>query len=299
MDFKMRKWIFRKSNQYGFSLLEVIIAMGLLAGVSVVAMKIMETLESNKKSAEGLAAQKQAHLMQYKQFDKAMTGLDEVNFDLNLVYYRKPNNKLARSILDVSQSDINGYTPTPKLNTSFRYYVKSFDSDVEIFYASVCVPFDDYREIPPIEDILTPGLVPYVNYTNSGKLLIRCCPRRSPDCTDEGRDLLEVNTDYVARIVKVSKKISTGDYSFKMWPKVSDMRFISGMGFYIGFPNNQKKQLDATVYSYGSECLNNALAKVTGKKCKGAFRIDKNRSFKSFNQEVGIGINELSNDLNL
>lgn len=320
---------FRKNNK-GFSLVELMIGMGILAGATLGATKVMEIMNNQARTGEITAALKTTFAGYQKLFENNLNGLSELEFN-NGVFYQldKSTGNLYRlsNALDVTDPDkLKSEWLRTVASTNFQAVysslniVKKSSKNDPLYkryerYFSVCLPLETALDAYESSGKMTTEVIsnvdrfPFIKQTSSGEMQVRCCPLDTPNCDDEGSNPLNETTKYVMRIIRndyiVKKKedptnpgtlIADGPPSevVKISPNKGSLRNLSGAGFFLYRSGNTL--LSYSVF-YHSNCVTDkTLRRNQGViDCKNRFRIQhKLRSFP-INTKAGAGATDVGN----
>ena len=318
-------------KEKGFSLAELLIGMGLLAGASLGATKVMEILNKQQRTGEIKSTLKQSMAQSQKLMGNNLNSLSEFEFNTKFYYQLNSGTGMLQSVdsppnnaEDIKNEWLN-MVPSKnyqRVFSSFNYSVKRSNNDPMnkryIRYFSVCLPISEANDLyESDEDLNTIKMSqlerwPFIKNSSNGRFNIRCCPLDTPNCDGDIYNPLSPNTEYVLRIVRndiVVKMIEDPDNPggfkderegeeplqvIKQTPPKGSLRNLTGAGFF-------NYRLDSNLIShsvyYYNNCISNKVigGQEEGANCDNRFRLEhKVRTFP-INTKLGAGAKDIGN----
>lgn len=289
------------NNQSGMTLVEVMIAMVLLTLAIQGAMSLMDFTAKNKITSEHKATMKLASLNFKKVVDKAIEGLDNVNFEKGIFYSFDG----ATSVITPRESndvpDINKHTASYLKNSSFSFFqkIKSVTTtEIKREIVSYCVEINSANTELDRSELVDVTHWPFVSFSSTGTPRVRCCPKDNPNCTDTDANIF--SHDQAKYIVKTTVYTWKGTKVIKKRNLIKDgeKKHINGIGVYFYTPSGVQNKLRGFIYTYWNSCINMKILNHSTEGCKPRFYKQFSKIQKTFDVSLGGGINELG-DLNI
>jgi len=320
----------RKVFKNGFSLIELMIGMGILAGATLGASKVMEIVASSSKDSEIRAELKQAYGRIDKDIGLNYRGLTDVEFNQEYLYYVNGNN-LARVSTNAAslteEMKLNNWfkkTGSKGVYTSFSFIRKSkLSTEQQKRYErmfTVCIPIEEalisYDEDMTVEKMSQLTHWPFMSTNSAGQMSIRCCPLSTPNCIEPGSNVISKDTNFLLRVVRndiihnyVEDPADSGNYEhdesldqqvIQYTPKKGDVRRVTGAGFFSALrTSNISDNNSIFIYNivYQADCLVERIKDINfdTSKCKSRFKIEKKVQAFQINSTMGGGANDLGN----
>lgn len=322
----MRKFKDEFKTSRGFSLIELMIGMALLAGATLGASKVMEMLNKMSRSGEIKSELTQTLAINQKLIDINLNGLSDLEFNEGLLYELDKNTgdlvRVGSMALEPEVLKNDWLRRVTEKNyqsvyTSLNFVKKSSKNDplnkrYERYY-SVCLPIDSAVEFYQerklgVDELANVERWPFIKQLSNGNMHIRCCPLDTPNCDDTGSNPLKEDAQYVLRIVRDDYLIKFEDdpmnpgtlieksraENVSLTPKQGGLRTLSGAGFFMYRSDNK---LMAYMVFYYSGCISERVLKkdqgVT--ECKN--RIYLKHKLRSFpiDTKMGAGATDVGN----
>lgn len=317
----------KKYKKHGFSLVELMIGMGILAGATLGATKVMEILGQQTRNGEILTSLKTSSAGMQKIMSDNLNGLSELEFNKRFFY--QLNTATAGLIPLQSSSNFNSnmlenlwlnkvLTSTYQtVYSSFGFVRKTKVNNPMLKeyerYFSVCLPIGDVQEylnkerILDVEEIAQLEYWPFMRETSSGNVRVRCCKMDSPNCNEDDANPFTPETGYVlatVRHVYVHKfeevsgvKTMMDDYpkeKVTLLLKKGDLRNNSGGGFYLYRSQNSLVSYTAHYYN---DCVTRRIASADlfNGECNKRFKLQIKRRTFPINTKMGAGATDVGN----
>lgn len=306
----------------GFSLVELMVGMGILAGATLGATKVMEILGQQTRSGEILTSLKFGSATNQKLLDANYGGLANQEFNSNFFYEINSGNLTRQGSLEANTENIKSRWldrdpvafPNDPFYTSFNFVKKSKTNDLNNRqferYFSICIPIEDALTYLDGERMTRQKMSeldfwPFIRETADGRTKVRCCPINEPNCGDDDdtANPLNINSNFILATVRNVKNFrkdpETGDdvitEAITLSPKMGDLRNLSGSGF---FSYRSGSSLVAHSVVYFSECISKRVREediYEVDNCKDRFRIQFKRRAYPLTTNTGAGAADVGN----
>lgn len=278
--------IIKFKNKQGFTLVELLIAGGVMAGLALATAQLLEMAKKNEKKSENLTA-KNLSTQEFKK-NLAIGNLDWRLFAPKSSYYFD-NNKV-RSVQWVSGLDSVPSLSEIGFETNFKHDVVKKSGFFGLKKTIVNMPFVFYRDAHSLEllranpnderrlaftrcvprsqkmtnlkQLYNLPLKPFPQWENQ-KLKIFCCDTNNISC--KSNEIKGENSDYQLKTVIYKNQDIT------ILPRDNDL-FVDGMGFFLVFNNGKNPtNYELMSFAYLNKCKMNNEA---NKKCSLPFDLE-------------------------
>lgn len=281
-------------KEKGFSLIEVMISLGIMAVVAKGGMSLITYINKVKKEQTVKSTVEVSNLLQQKSITKNTFGLDAHDFYNELFYKKKADNSSFVRVSEVV-TDLGLLDYSAQLMTSNTHIagLKS-QSEFKRVYLSYCTQKDDYDATPDWDELRKKRIVPVLGL-GSQKNQIFCCDKDlASRCYDDKNNILkpEISPYYVRTAVVVFSNGSVKGISYL--PRKGEENFITSQGFSI---TNSKdgSMLESTQFSIYNDCARKRVLDIQFdfKKCQNRNYFNFKHSSNEFNRSVSSGASDL------
>ncbi len=298
VSFKLRNK--NRLNSRGFSLLEVLVALGLLCGVGLIAAKILDMIQLNSKASARKEAQFQMQVRGVKLLKLQLKGLKKNQFDLELFYKLGNGNTLSRNSTQLNGQALLSHITDPiaPLPTSVGPYLTSFLvrrklGDRYLTYISTCLPLSNMLNINSLNynTLQKNNLWPFIRSTTNG-YSVHCCPRSNSMCTNP---VFNKNSNYGVQIFRFDPK----DNSIRSILTKRDFESVSSMGYFIFSNQSNENILSGRVFTFYNECISQRIVTGTAKQgCQDFLSVRSAQLAEDFDYAVE-GVNSMGGSIGL
>lgn len=260
-----------RKNNSGFTLIETIIAGGLMGAVVLVGASIIKSSTKNSQKTK-INMKLITEINEVKSNLKKISAVSWMNFNSSESYFDKNNLGLTKTEWTLADQDITDLKDIIFKVEGNEFFRNSHSLELSTTVTSASgVSFSRCLERVSKDNSLTPAEaynlpnVPLVKYV-SGQPVVHCCPKGSKlsSCDNPVSD---TQSKYVLRTFFNKKS------SFRTFPLLTDSDFVDGMGFILIFNNKTMPssyevfliQQSKTCYlnEFKKSCIGPLLTKLT------------------------------------
>jgi prepilin-type N-terminal cleavage/methylation domain-containing protein len=285
----MKQLKFIHKSQLGFSLIEIMLAMALTAGLGFISMKLMDMVGKNTKAS----TRKQNHLQYYVKglgvVQKYLTGLKPHQFDNELLYRIDASRNFSRISQTLTFSNLTDYSGAVGKLTSHIFHKRM--SDRTLVYITVCQPLLKAMnsETVTYANLLNNNLWPFIRSTVKG-FEVHCCDRLNPMCNNS---IVSKGSDLFVQMYRYDLKTQ----SLTPILKVGEFGTISSMGFFLFSNQTNDKLLHARFFTFFNECLSQRIVHgMSSAKCSEYLDFKASEFIEEFNY-AAESINNLGGEI--
>jgi prepilin-type N-terminal cleavage/methylation domain-containing protein len=263
----------RVLSQKGFSLVEILLALALMASLGLVASKLLEMIENNSKASALREAQMSYYVRGVNVLDLNLRGLKRHQFNKDLFYKIVPSTgRLIQN--SASSNPVAGLlslitsTTKPLAGIELLNAVPSNDAPLTSFvfqkkigadyfnYTAVCLPLSKVWDNAGItyESISKNELWPFIKKVNNS-IKVFCCKRTDPNCSTN--PVLTHDSKYTIQVFR--RNPSTQELTPLL--RKNDFKQVSGMGYFIFSNTSSETSLYARFIVFYNQCISQKIIK--------------------------------------
>src|SRR5690606_34786948 len=134
----------KKNKGDGFTLIEVTVAMALMAVAGIIAIEVLSKIRKTSEKTLRNNGHLELHAEMVKTLNQGITEFEGIELDENLFYSLNSSSEFERTSTVMDKKTLNEYVGADRKITSHRFR-KRIDTDIVEYY-SVCIPKDEVRD---------------------------------------------------------------------------------------------------------------------------------------------------------
>lgn len=282
---------FKPVKEDGFTLIEVTIAMALMAIAGLIGMEVLNMIRKTSEKTLRANGHLEFHVEMVKTLNQGITGVKGFEQDDHLFYSTNGTPDFVRTSTSMSSNELNKYKGAERKITSHRFR-KRLDTHL-IEYYSVCIPKNEARtfQFKNVDELKAHDRWPFIKVVQNA-YKVNCCERMEPNCQENA---LQENPNYVLQTYRYETRTS----SIKPVLVEGAWGALSGVSFFIFKDLTSQRLLRARAFTFYNECLSQDIfLKRKIKNCSTSLRVKHDEIVKDFDYSME-GINNLGKDLSL